>query len=159
MSRIQLRTPLEEECEALTQLCLRSKAHWGYEAAFVAACRDELTITPHILDQRFCLVAEGETILGYLEVGLEADGLHVEKLFVDPIAIGKGIGSLLMKQALKFAERSGAEELVIEADPEAAPFYLRLGAMEAGEVSSGSIPGRMLPRLVFPIQHSPASSR
>ncbi|MEE8545291.1 MAG: hypothetical protein V3T29_05715 [Alphaproteobacteria bacterium] len=34
------------EAAALTDLALRSKAHWGYDAAFMAACRAELTVTP-----------------------------------------------------------------------------------------------------------------
>ena len=34
------------EAKALSDLALRSKAHWGYDAAFMAACRAELTVTP-----------------------------------------------------------------------------------------------------------------
>jgi hypothetical protein len=38
--------------------------------------------------------------------------------------------------------------MIIEADPDAAPFYRRLGARDAGLAPSGSIAGRMLPKLV-----------
>ena len=37
---------------------------------------------------------------------------------------------------------------MIEADPDAAPFYRRMGAQDVGLAPSGSIPGRMLPKLV-----------
>jgi hypothetical protein len=42
----------------------------------------------------------------------------------------------------------GADRLLIEADLEAAPFYRRMGAHDYGLAPSGSIPGRMLPKLV-----------
>lgn len=32
------------EAEILSDLALRSKAHWGYDAEFIEACRDELTV-------------------------------------------------------------------------------------------------------------------
>ena len=34
--------PDEGECETLSALCLRSKAHWGYDSAFMEAVREEL---------------------------------------------------------------------------------------------------------------------
>jgi hypothetical protein len=37
--------------------------------------------------------------------------------------------------------------LLIDADPFAESFYLALGCERIGEAPSGSIPGRMLPRL------------
>ena len=49
--------------------------------------------------------------------------------------------------AAKTAREAGATALVIGADPRAAGFYRRMGAVEAGVVPSGSIPGRMLPLL------------
>ena len=45
-----------------------------------------------------------------------------------------------------FLKISGLRETV--ADPDAAPFYVHMGAEPAGEAESGSIPGRLLPRLV-----------
>ena len=34
-----------DEADCLTALCMRSKAHWGYDAAFMHACREELRMT------------------------------------------------------------------------------------------------------------------
>ena len=42
---LALRPARPEEAPALTELCLRSKAVWGYDAAFMQACRRELTMT------------------------------------------------------------------------------------------------------------------
>jgi hypothetical protein len=38
---------------------------------------------------------------------------------------------------------------MVDADPYAAAFYRRCGAIDVGLVPSGSIPGRFLPRLRF----------
>jgi hypothetical protein len=56
---------------------------------------------------------------------------------------------LLFAWACKSAREAGADKLVIESDPDAVPFYLRMDAVRAGHAPSGSIPGRMLPRLEF----------
>ena len=47
---------------------------------------------------------------------------------------------------------------VVEADPGAVPFYLRMGCRVIGSVASGSIPGRILPLLAMDIREDiPAS--
>ena len=45
-------------------------------------------------------------------------------------------------------QRPSADRLLIEADPDAAAFYRRMGARDCGLASSGSIHGRTPPRLV-----------
>ena len=44
-AEITIRLARLDEAEQLTQLALRSKASWGYSEEFMAACRDELTLT------------------------------------------------------------------------------------------------------------------
>jgi hypothetical protein len=39
LAEVRLRAPRLDELEALSDLCLRSKAVWGYDAAFLEACR------------------------------------------------------------------------------------------------------------------------
>ena len=78
-------------------------------------------------------------------VGSEADLL---KLFVEPTTLRGGIGRTLFAWATDQATSSGASRLVIEADPGAVPFYRRMGAEDCGLAPSGSIAGRMLPKLV-----------
>ncbi len=73
---------------------------------------------------------------------------YLDKLFVEPVRLGEGTGKMLYVWACRYAQGSGAKEMVIEADPDAAPFYVHMGAEPTGEAESGSIPGRLLPRLV-----------
>ena len=40
-----IRLARRDDLAALTALAIRSKAHWGYDDAFMTACVDELTVT------------------------------------------------------------------------------------------------------------------
>ena len=144
----RIRTPAVDELPELTALCLRSKAVWGYDKDFMEACRSELSFDASQLRSSSIVVAEEHgKIVGVAQVkvvGKEADLL---KLFVEPAALRCGVGRVLFVWATCTAANMGAEHLVIEADPDAAPFYRRLGAEDCGFAPSGSIAGRCLPRL------------
>jgi GNAT superfamily N-acetyltransferase len=152
LHEIILRPAASGEAAALTELCLRSKAHWGYDAAFLAACRDELTVSEAVASGPLLHIATVAGVLAAMaEIGEEDGTWHVEKLFVDPPFMGLGLGQRLLDWAARTAAEQGATSLEIAADPSAAPFYRRCGAVDAGEIPSGSIPGRFLPRLVLQI--------
>ena len=122
---------------------------WGYDDDFIEACRRELTIEPNELGSTSIAVAEKDgKIVGIAQikvVGSEADLL---KLFVEPTTLRGGVGKALFVWATDQATNRGANRLVIEADPDAVPFYRRMGAEDRGFAPSGSIAGRMLPKLV-----------
>jgi GNAT superfamily N-acetyltransferase len=147
---IQLRDIRPDELPSLSALCLRSKAVWGYDDAFMAACRTELTLGPDELTSTHIQVAARDAIVvGLAQVkvtGMDADLL---KLFVEPALLRSGVGALLFAWAMAKAQSLGAVRMVIEADPGAAPFYQRMGARHAGVAASQSIPGRVLPRLLM----------
>lgn len=131
-----IRDARPDEADALTALVLRSKAHWGYDAAFLATCRDELTIAPEELTARRIVVAEDDTaVLGVTSLeGRPPDGV-LGLLFVEPSAIGGGIGRTLYAHVLDTARELGFKRLTIDSDPHAEPFYRALGArpVPAGE--------------------------
>jgi len=144
-----LRPPLVEELPALSALCLRSKAVWGYDKDFIEACRNELTIEPCDMQSSTIAVAEESgRIVGMAQVKVTGDDADLLKLFVEPTVLRAGVGTRLFHWAISEAARMGADRMLIEADPEAAPFYRRMGAKDCGLAPSGSIPGRMLPKLV-----------
>ena len=147
---IRLRNALQDELSSLSGLCLRSKAHWGYDEAFMTACRSELTLHPDELQTTSLQVAERDAaIAGLAQVKVTGADADLLKLFIEPALLGSGIGRLLFEWAMAKARDLGATRMIIEADPGAAPFYERMGAHYAGFVPSGSIPGRMLPRMLM----------
>jgi GNAT superfamily N-acetyltransferase len=143
-----VRPAVPAEAEALSRLALRSKGHWGYDDQFLAACRAELTVAPEQCDGVHLVLAEGGTaLLGFYRLAGEAPVAELADLFVDPDAIGRGVGAALLADAVDRAMALGISRLTIDADPHAEGFYARMGARRVGTVASGSIPGRELPRL------------
>jgi GNAT superfamily N-acetyltransferase len=145
---IRLRGVRPDELPILSELCLRSKAVWGYDDAFMTACRTELTLRPDELRSTHLQVAERDTgVVGLAQVKVTGPDADLLKLFVDPAELRSGVGGLLFEWATAMARNLGAARMTIEADPDAVPFYLRMGARQAGFAASQSIVGRMLPRL------------
>lgn len=117
------------------------------------ACREELTITTRDFDRSTLYVAiNGETIVGLAQSGIDGTEAHLHKLFIEPRAIRTGAGRELFGWTVTAARQHRAERLWIEADPDAAEFYRKMGAVDDGFVPSQSIPGRVLPRLRFDLQ-------
>jgi GNAT superfamily N-acetyltransferase len=143
------------EAAALSALALRSKGFWGYDAAFLDACRAELTLTPdQAAAARVVRGADG-TVRGFHLLGPDPGGDpgsgELLMLFVDPTEIGRGIGRALLEDAVRYAARRGWSTLRVEADPGAEAFYVAHGARRVGTVPSGSVPGRELPLLELPV--------
>ncbi len=145
---MRLRHPKPHELPLLSALCLRSKAVWGYDRQFLDACRAELTIRADELESTTLCVAEHDgSIVGVAQITVDGAAADLQKMFVEPGAIGLGIGRSLFAWAISTAKNLGARQLTIDADPGAVGFYKKMGAIELGTAPSGSIPGRVLPRL------------
>ncbi|MFG2597189.1 GNAT family N-acetyltransferase [Streptomyces sp. NPDC048462] len=138
------------EAGALTEIALRSKAYWGYDEAFIAACRAELTMAPDDIGPRRTEVAEEDgRILGFTTLEGAPPAGVLGMMFAEPDAVGRGVGRLLFGHVVAEARRLGFARFTIDADPNAEPFYRAMGAVRIGATPSGSIPGRELPLLEF----------
>ncbi|MFN3198938.1 MAG: GNAT family N-acetyltransferase [Bradymonadia bacterium] len=148
-----LRPPTFEELPTLDQLCFRSKASWGYDAAFMARCRPALCVDRTLASAGLVQVAmHAREIMGVAQVSLRrtAGDVRVAELdlmFVDPPAHGLGLGRALMGWAVEVARERQAHRLEILSDPGAKGFYLRCGAVLVGDAPSDVVPGRRLPLL------------
>ncbi|MFF1745783.1 GNAT family N-acetyltransferase [Streptomyces mirabilis] len=141
------------EAEILTDLALRSKGHWGYDAEFLDACREELTVAANEVTRRRAMLADRDGhILGFTTLEGEPPTGVLGMMFVDPRAIGQGIGRLLFEHTIAAGRDLGFTQLTIDADPNAEPFYRAMGAVRVGNVPSGSIAGRVLPQMVVTVQ-------
>ena len=143
MSEVVVRLAQGGEAEILTALCVRSKAHWGYDDAFMRSSQASLTVGDADIAAGRVLVAERDRLV-FGVARVEPDG-ELGLLFVDPLALNRGIGRALFDAAAALARRLGARRMVIVADPNAAPFYERMGARFVSHAPSDAIPGRTLP--------------
>ena len=146
-----VRTATPEEAPELSALALRSKGHWGYSDAFLDACRDELTVDGERIgndDYRVVVAERDGGLAGFYTLecqGKVAGEWELGALFVEPAAIGSGVGRRLTEHALDTLRAADARRVVIQGDPNATDFYLAMGATQTGTRESGSVPGRQLP--------------
>ncbi|MEV7601050.1 GNAT family N-acetyltransferase [Kitasatospora sp. NPDC089797] len=154
---MRIRPARPDEAELLTGIALRAKAYWGYDEAFMAACRAELTLDAAAVERASTVVAEDGDgrLLGFAALAGTAPNGELEMLFVEPDRIGRGIGRALFAHVRDLARVRGLRRLTIDADPNAEAFYLAMGAARIGSTPSTALPGRELPRLEVLLDRAP----
>ena len=136
-----------KDAEALTELALKSKAHWGYSKKQIESWRADLTVTEEMFDKWTVFkYMEDVEIAGFciLNLNEDSDQAILEFLFVLPKYIGKRIGARLLRHAVYIASNQNRKVMNLEADPYAEPFYTKHGFQIIGKAKS-SIPNRFLP--------------
>ena len=139
------------QAPVISALALRSKAHWGYDQAFMQQVKDELTYQPKdLLNNPTFVATEGVQLLGFYQlIRLDGQRAELEALFVDPAHLGQGIGQRLFDHMAQHCVALGFSAVEIQSDPFAKGFYLHMGCVQIGSRPSASIPGRELPLLSF----------
>jgi GNAT superfamily N-acetyltransferase len=146
----RLRDATVADAAALTELAVRSKGHWGYDDGFLQRARPELTVTPEDIEGNAIRIAvDGDRMLGFSAVDVGSAPAELLALWVDPPAIGTGVGRALLHDALVTAAGHGTGGLLVESDPNAEGFYLHHGARRLGERRSVTTK-RLLPLLWLP---------
>ncbi len=141
-----------EDAAELTELALRSKAHWGYGEEFMAVWRADLTITAEdCASGRIGVTEEDGRVVGFYQIGGKAPEGALMDLFVEPKAMGQGVGRRLLERAKRQARELGFASLSIHSDPHAEGFYIKMGARRVGSVASEVVPGRELPLLMLEV--------
>ena len=152
MTKALLRLAREEDLPALAAL-----ARSSFTSAFAAVNTEEdmaayleQAFAPEVLarefadpDSYFTVVTDGAELLGYCKLRrnsaepcIKAErNMELERLYTASNAVGKGIGSLLMEQAIDTARSEGNEVLwlgVWEDNHGAIRFYERHGFADVG---------------------------
>lgn len=137
------------EAKSLSELALRSKAHWGYSDTFLQACRAELTVEEsEIADHNVFVLERAGVVLGFHSLEhISSHTVELGFLFIEPAEIGFGHGRSLATHAIAEAKKRGYQTLLIQGDPNAEAFYEAIGASKVGSRESASVPGRQLPLL------------
>jgi GNAT superfamily N-acetyltransferase len=150
VSDMTLRAARPAEAEELTELVMRSKAHWGYSEEFMELCRPELTIHPgDVIPSRLTVAETDGRVVAVASLEGRAPDGELGMLFVDPDVIGRGVGSRLLRHVIETGREAGFRVLTLDADPNAEAFYEAMGAVRVGVVPSESIPGRTLNKYAF----------
>lgn len=132
-----IRRVLPEEAEKLTQIALAAKRHWGYPERWIEIWTPQLTYDADYFVQNESWAAELDQGPVAFYTLLEKDSAAwLENLWVVPELIGKGIGRELFLHAVDLARWRGYTLLQLEADPNAAGFYEKMGMHKIGERKS-----------------------
>lgn len=149
-ARATIRRAVPAEAPLLSDVAFRAKAAWGYDEAFMAACREDLTITPEeILAEQVHVLEADERVLGFYRVRKRSDAAELADLWIEPEVMRRGHGRRLFQHAATTAAHLGFTYMSIQSDPHAEGFYRAMGALRIGEAPSTVFPDRQLPLLIF----------
>jgi GNAT superfamily N-acetyltransferase len=143
---VEIRRAIPEEAPALKALMIASKGYWAYSDEWMAAWVGRLVLTAQYLPDHSgeVYVAVLEPVLaGFYALLPQGPLCILDDLWVAPERIRTGVGRQLFAHALRRAGDLGADRMEWDAEPNAAGFYVRMGAQHLGETISRS--GRTLP--------------
>lgn len=153
---MHIRPARPDEAPALAALAVRSKAYWPYPAALLARFARDQGLTEEVVAANDVQVAErGGELRGFYTVLHRGTLAVLDDLWLEPAEIGRGSGRLLFADAARRAAAAGALRMEWEAEPYAAGFYLRMGAVTSGW--SEPRLGRRLPVMGCPLRADPTA--
>jgi GNAT superfamily N-acetyltransferase len=132
---ITIRAAVPDDGQRLRQITAAAKGHWGYPASLVLPWAEAYDFSAGTLTSRDVFVAvANDHPVAWAGLLPPVDGIALlEDLWVEPAAMGGGIGRALFQAATRRARDMGASSVEWETDPNAAGFYERMGARRVGE--------------------------
>jgi ribosomal protein S18 acetylase RimI-like enzyme len=122
------------EANALTQIAINAKRHWGYPDRWMELWNPQLTFDANYFEGNESWAAEvdGQPVAFYTL--LDKDGVAwLENLWVLPEFMSRGIGRMLFQHSLNLARFRDYNFFRLEADPNAAGFYEKMGMYKISE--------------------------
>jgi GNAT superfamily N-acetyltransferase len=148
MSNFILRKADISEAQYLSDLAIKSKAHWGYSAEFLESCRPLIYISEKYIQEWPVVVAlSGKQITGFYSLKVIDGENRLDNLWIGPEFIKTGAGTKLFEHAVKKARELGWSYFRLAGEPNAVAFYEKLGATLIGEIPSRLKDGRPLPHM------------
>jgi GNAT superfamily N-acetyltransferase len=132
----------------LKEIAVASKGHWGYSDHLMTEWAQTPIITAESIAADVVYKARTElSVMGWYRLLPHSATAILEDLWVLPAFMGKGIGRALFEHAVAQARHFGVQNIELDADPNAAPFYERMGCRVIGE--SLSEWRRTIPRMRY----------
>ena len=131
---MEIRYAVPEDAETLSQIALKAKAHWGYPENLMQVWMPTLTFdSEYFIENESWVAVVDNRPVAFYTLQDKAGTAWIENLWVLPNYIGKGVGRRLFLHTLSRARELGYKTLQLEADPNAAGFYEKMGMTKIGE--------------------------
>ena len=149
---VRIRRARAFEAAALSSLAREAKQHWGYGSEDMERWHEQLVVNPDDITTNPTFVAEvDDVVVGFYFLVPKSTCWELDHLWVAPRVQRRGIGRALLAHAVDTAHRGGATSIIVDADPNAEPFYIACGAIRQGVVAAPipTDPGRIRPQLLL----------
>ncbi|MBL8100801.1 MAG: GNAT family N-acetyltransferase [Anaerolineales bacterium] len=134
-TKISRATP--NDADSLTQIAISAKRHWNYPEVWIQEWLPQLTISEgYISANEVWMMLDAEKPIAFYALSQSEEGYELGHLWVLPEYIGKGIGKQLLNHVLERCKLLNITTLKIYADPNAQPFYEKMGAKKIDEYHS-----------------------
>ena len=131
LTEVEIRASRAADAARLREIARAAKLHWGYNEPRVRAWAAGLPLPPD--SDRWVAEAGGE-IVAWAELAQPLGGVcTLDDMWVEPVWMGRGIGTLLFALAVDRARELGATRVEWGTEPNAVGFYERMGARRLGE--------------------------
>ena len=142
-----------DECETLTDIAIKSESYWGYDCDYIEKFKVMYKVTEDFINNNSTYVIEKDgSIVGFYGVLVEKYETSLEYFFIEPKSIGKGFGKLLWNHMVENCKKFDIDNFLIVTSPQAKEFYIKMGAVQTGEIESLVKKDRKIPQLIYVIQ-------
>ncbi|HRD68997.1 MAG TPA: GNAT family N-acetyltransferase [Legionella sp.] len=138
-----------DDLDEINLLMHRSKAHWGYNEAFMNQFMQLFQIKADYLEKNTVKLlgefsgTQCNKMIGFYSFGLNAEGLHeLDNFFIDPEYIGKGFGKKMWHRLIEDLQFCDVKKFTLWSDPGAESFYKKMGCIKIGVKKSPMMPNR-----------------
>lgn len=137
-----------QDAALLKEIAVAAKGHWGYPDHLMSKWAQAPIITPESILTDIVFLAQLDAATAGWYCLLTGSGTAIlDDLWVLPAFMNQGVGRRLFAHAVEQAKVQGAQAIELEADPNAAPFYMHMGCRVIGEVLTSW--QRMVPRMRY----------
>ena len=147
---LNIRRAKIHESKTLTNLAIRSESFWGFDSDYMEKFKDIYKVTEEFINNNPTFIIEkDENIIGFYSVLINENETSLEYFFIEPEFIGRGYGKILWNDMVENCKNLGIKEIEIVTSPEAKAFYIKMGAVQTGEIESLVKKGRKIPQLIY----------
>ena len=138
------------DLDVLNKLSLNSESYWGEKSTFLEKFKKVYIITPKCLNNSYIMKMVKDTeIVGFYSLDIKKREL--DYFYIKKDLIGQGLGKKMWENMLNNCKKIGLKKIYFVTSPEAAGFYLSLGAIKIGTVESKLRKGKFILKLKYKI--------